>query len=94
MVRYDKEVLKDIMLLLCQFKVSMEFVFGNLQQFMNFCQFQLRPPNPLFIGRNKTRLKTILYWNEFYGGYDTFDFGYGHQAFTEKNPRSVKNYQF
>jgi hypothetical protein len=25
-----------------------------------------------------------LYWNEFYGRYDTFDFGYGHEAFLEK----------
>ena len=30
------------------------------------------------------RLKTILYWNEFYGRYDTYDFGYGHEAFVEK----------
>ena len=36
-------------------------------------------------GKNKTRLKTILYWNEFYGRYDTYDFGFGHEAFLEKN---------
>ncbi|CAB4060076.1 FUT-1 [Lepeophtheirus salmonis] len=30
---------------------------------------------------NTTRLKTILYWNEFYGRYDTYDFGYGHDPF-------------
>ena len=36
-------------------------------------------------GKNKTRLKTILYWNEFYGRYDTYDFGFGHEAFVEKN---------
>ena len=44
--------------------------------------------NPLFIGsgKNKTRLKTILYWNEFYGRYDTYDFGYGREAFLEKQP--------
>jgi len=36
-------------------------------------------------GKNKTRLKTILYWNEFYGCYDTYDFGFGHEAFLEKN---------
>ena len=30
------------------------------------------------------RLKTVLYWNEFYGRYDTYDFGYGHEAFVEK----------
>ena len=30
------------------------------------------------------RLKTILYWNEFYGRYDTYDFGDGHEAFVEK----------
>ena len=45
-------------------------------------------PNPLVISgpgkNNKTRLKTILYWNEFYGRYDTYDFGYGHEAFVEK----------
>jgi hypothetical protein len=34
---------------------------------------------------NKTKLKTILYWNEFYGRYDTYDFGFGHEAFVEKN---------
>ena len=34
---------------------------------------------------NKTQLKTILYWNEFYGRYDTYDFGFGHEAFVEKN---------
>ena len=35
--------------------------------------------------KNKTELKTILYWNEFYGRYDTYDFGFGHEAFIEKN---------
>ena len=35
--------------------------------------------------KNKTQLKTILYWNEFYGRYDTYDFGFGHEAFIEKN---------
>ncbi|XP_040582158.1 alpha-(1,3)-fucosyltransferase C isoform X2 [Lepeophtheirus salmonis] len=34
---------------------------------------------------NTTRLKTILYWNEFYGRYDTYDFGYGHDPFVENN---------
>ncbi len=45
----------------------------------------LRIPPKLFTGQNKTRLKTILYWNEFYGRYDTYDFGFGHEAFLEKN---------
>ena len=42
--------------------------------------------SPLYTinGANSTKLKTILYWNEFYGRYDTFDFGYGHEAFVEK----------
>lgn len=44
--------------------------------------------DPLSIGNAKNgtlrRLKTILYWNEFYGRYDTYDFGYGHEAFVEK----------
>jgi hypothetical protein len=40
--------------------------------------------SPLYQGTNSTKLKTILYWNEFYGRYDTFDFGYGHEAFMEK----------
>ncbi|XP_059087672.1 alpha-(1,3)-fucosyltransferase C-like [Tigriopus californicus] len=44
-------------------------------------------PNPLVIGKNKTRLKTILYWNEFYGRYDTYDFGYGRQAFLDNQCR-------
>lgn len=35
-------------------------------------------------GKNRTRLKTILYWNEFYGRYDTYDFGFGQEAFVEK----------
>ena len=35
-------------------------------------------------GSSARRLKTILYWNEFYGRYDTYDFGYGHEAFVEK----------
>ena len=26
-----------------------------------------------------------MYWNEFYGRYDTYDFGFGHEAFLEKN---------
>lgn len=49
------------------------------------------PSNPLLIGSAKNgtqrRLKTILYWNEFYGRYDTYDFGYGHEAFVEKQGR-------
>lgn len=40
---------------------------------------------PKLLDKNKTRLKTILYWNEFYGRYDTYDFGFGHEAFLEKN---------
>ena len=44
--------------------------------------------DPLSIGSAKNgtlrRLKTVLYWNEFYGRYDTYDFGYGHEAFVEK----------
>ena len=40
-------------------------------------------PNPLVVGKNKTRLKTILFWNEFYGSYSTYDFGYGHEAFVD-----------
>ena len=49
-------------------------------------QRQRRPPHPdsLYSGPNRTRLKTVLYWNEFYGRYDTYDFGYGRQAFAEK----------
>ncbi len=57
-------------------------LFASEQQ-----QQQLRrPPHPdsLYAGPNRTRLKTVLYWNEFYGRYDTYDFGYGHQAFKEK----------
>ena len=43
-------------------------------------------PRQLLVGKNKTiPLKTILYWNEFYGRYDTYDFGFGHEAFLEKN---------
>ncbi len=46
----------------------------------------------LYSGPNRTgsRLKTVLYWNEFYGRYDTYDFGYGHQAFQEKEGCRVK----
>ena len=44
-----------------------------------------RPPYLTLNDKNKTQLKTILYWNEFYGRYDTYDFGFGHEAFIEKN---------
>ena len=37
----------------------------------------------IVVGKNRTRLKTILYWNEFYGRYDTYDFGFGHEPFLE-----------
>ena len=43
------------------------------------------PRNRQLLLNNKTQLKTILYWNEFYGRYDTYDFGFGHEAFVEKN---------
>ena len=50
--------------------------------------FKREKKNPLVVGSSKNgserRLKTILYWNEFYGRYDTYDFGYGHEAFVEK----------
>lgn len=48
--------------------------------------FPKKLASPLFTDAkgNVTKLKTILYWNEFYGRYDTFDFGYGHEAFVEK----------
>ncbi len=45
-----------------------------------------RPPT----GPDGKRLKTVLYWNEFYGRYDTYDFGYGHEAFKEKESCRIK----
>lgn len=40
--------------------------------------------SPLIVNvKNRTRLKSILYWNEFYGRYDTFDFGFGNEPFHE-----------
>ena len=65
------------------FQNSRHLKQSHLQQPGQQQQQQPRP-SPLVVGKNKTRLKTILYWNEFYGRYDTYDFGYGHEAFVEK----------
>eukprot|EP00093_Oithona_nana_P007513 07513.XXX_139120_130865_1 [CDS] Oithona nana genome sequencing. len=51
----------------------------------NHVNNHLLPRNRQLLLNNKTQLKTILYWNEFYGRYDTYDFGFGHEAFVEKN---------
>ena len=29
-------------------------------------------------------INIFRYWNEFYGRFDTYDFGFGHEAFVEK----------
>ena len=59
---------------------------SNFEQSSNNLLHKSLPPK-LFsgTGKNRTRLKTILYWNEFYGRYDTYDFGFGHEAFVENN---------
>lgn len=46
-------------------------------------QNHLRSPLIVGAGANRTRLKSILYWNEFYGSYDTFNFGFGNEPFVE-----------
>jgi len=34
---------------------------------------------------NRTyKYKTVLYWNDFYGAKDVYDFGFGREAFAEK----------
>jgi len=62
--------------------------FAQLPPFTSHYKDLPRIPaaSPLFtdLKGNVTKLKTILYWNEFYGRYDTYDFGYGHEAFVEK----------
>ena len=58
----------------------------SLHEPSNYQQKISRDPLSIGSAKNGTlrRLKTVLYWNEFYGRYDTYDFGYGHEAFVEK----------